>query len=688
MVFRFGSHLRWATVVATSALLAQTLQVLPASAVQTSSQTPTLSVSKSAIAWNQSTTVTTNSVGLHAALFVDAKFCADLGEASTKNATGESWNVSWGVNSFAYSCTKSTAGHIAQVKLYEGQSASAKTQFLAASKTIALAPAVAPDVKSVTVAPSAKFGSSVLEATVNGAVGTTGSIAWRIDGVVIKGATGAQYVLAQSDYGHAITAVVTVHTDGLVDAHAFSNAYTPIAPSNDDSLSSLTINGRDASQPGTIITVPAGTTSVDVKYTKSESHAKVWVLGADNLHDGNNLIRVVVVAQNGNSQIYTANVDVQSSSDTSLSKFNIVVDGQTLNALDLGNSRVVFIPAGTTAVQTQVVTNDPDAVALVVGSTGLVDGSNTLIVKVIAANGVSTQEYRVTLVASTEPTGIKRSALGDPVLSSDATLSAFKANGVDVTSGTVINLPNGSTSIDIVATPTDALATVNVLGENSLTTGSNLVTIEVTAEDGTIVSYTLTVNVDASSDATLFELSFDGVDVVDGQTVTAVPGTTAVDVFATPNDIAATVDVTGDTGLTPGLNTITVTVTAEDGVTVLTYTVYVDVQLSADTTLFELSVDGVDVVDGQTVTAAPGTDAVDVFATPSFATATVAVDGDTGLTPGLNTITVTVTAENGAIATYTVYVDVQLSADTTLFELSVDGADVVDGQTVTAAPGT
>jgi len=213
-----------------------------------------------------------------------------------------------------------------------------------ASKNIALVPAVSPSVKDVTIATSAKYGSSVLDATITGAVGTTGSIQWQRDGQKIVGSTGSQFLIGQADYGHSITALVRVHTDGLVDATKISNAYVPVAPSADSTLSSLTINGQDASQPNFKLTVPSGTDKVSVKYTKSNANAKVWVLGADKLHDGENVIRVVVVAQDGSSQTYTSTVTVASSADTSLAKFEVSVAGQTLNALDLGASRIIYIP--------------------------------------------------------------------------------------------------------------------------------------------------------------------------------------------------------------------------------------------------------------------------------------------------------------------------------------------------------
>ena len=496
---------KWTAFAATTALVAQLLQVAPASAASDAGTAPTLTATKSSIAWNGSTEVTTKSTGLNGALFVDGKFCADLGGADAKGAAGEAWNLGWGANSSAFGCTKNTAAHIAQLKLYSGSAATAASEFVAASKNIALLPAVAPAVKEISIATSAKFGSSVLEATVVGAVGTTGVVQWRRDGKIIHGISGQQYVVGASDYGHKISALVRVHTDGLVDAVKISDSITPVAPSTDSTLSKLTVNGIDASAPNSVITVPAGTTKVDVKYTKSNAAAQVWVLGADNLHDGDNVLRVVVVAQDGSSQTYTSRVVVASASNTGLSKFTVKVGGISLDALTLGASRVIYIPLGTKSVETSITTSDPDAIATVVGDSGLVDGANQLVVRVIAANGITSQEYRVTLIASAEPTGIKKTALGDPLPSSDTSLSTFTVDGFVVSDGYVVTATNGTTSVDVSAIPTDALATVSVVGDTGLTSGLNVLTVTVIAEDGTQQVYTITVNVLLSNDTSLFE---------------------------------------------------------------------------------------------------------------------------------------------------------------------------------------
>ncbi|CAN2210738.1 SbsA, Ig-like domain containing protein [Candidatus Nanopelagicaceae bacterium] len=138
-----------------------------------------------------------------------------------------------------------------------------------------------------------------------------------------------------------------------------------------------------------------------------------------------------------------------------------------------------------------------------------------------------------------------------------------------------INVPNGTTSVTVVTTTTDAGATAVVTGDTGLTTGNNTVTVVVTAADGvTAITTTFTVVVaapGASTDATA-TFTVDGQAQVDLDTINVPNGTTSVTVVTTTTDAGATAVVTGDTGLTTGNNTVTVVVTAADGVTAITTT--------------------------------------------------------------------------------------------------------------------
>ncbi len=81
--------------------------------------------------------------------------------------------------------------------------------------------------------------------------------------------------------------------------------------------------------------------------------------------------------------------------------------------------------------------------------------------------------------------------------SSDTSLSVFTINGVNVVDGQTVNEPFGTTSVTLVATPTDPAAVVsNITGTTGLSTGDNALSFKVTAADGvTFQIYTLNIHV-------------------------------------------------------------------------------------------------------------------------------------------------------------------------------------------------
>ena len=192
--------------------------------------------------------------------------------------------------------------------------------------------------------------------------------------------------------------------------------------------------------------------------------------------------------------------------------------------------------------------------------------------------------------------------------SSDATLSALTLSDVDF--GTFASSTTSYTaSVAHRVTETTVSPTVNhsgasyvtkldgtedTDGEVSLSVGSNVITVEVTAEDGNATqTYTVTVtraeNSDASSDATLSALTLSDVDfgtfASSTTTYTASVANRVRKTTVTPTvnhsgatyvvKLGGTEDTDGEVSLSVESNVITVEVTAEDESTTQTYTVTV-----------------------------------------------------------------------------------------------------------------
>jgi hypothetical protein len=268
------------------------------------------------------------------------------------------------------------------------------------------------------------------------------------------------------------------------------------------------------------------------------------------------------------------------------------------------------------------------------------------------------------------------------LLSSDSSLSVFTLDSTDVlTPGSSINVSYTTTSVTVVATPTDLNASVNISGDTGFQAGNiYTVTVVVTAQDGvTQTTYTADVFVDSepfvpSSDATLSTWTINGTDVLNGGTVDPLAyGTSSLTMETIPNHPSAIIAsiTNGPYGVTIdsitnstvylgyGVNNIVVTVQAEDNSTQnYDYTVYVNG--NNDATLQAFTINGIDVLTpNSVVNVSYNVTSVTVVATPTDSNASASISGDTGLHAGANTVTITVVAEDlTTTQTYTATVQV------------------------------
>ncbi|NBQ19879.1 MAG: hypothetical protein EBU13_09710, partial [Synechococcaceae bacterium WB5_2A_257] len=361
-------------------------------------------------------------------------------------------------------------------------------------------------------------------------------------------------------------------------------------------------------------------------------------------------------AVDGSKAEYNVVLLVAAGDDTSLSTFTVAGN-------DVQDGDVVEVDPYTTEVEVVAEATDVDATVDVVGGSELQPGLNSVVVTVVAADGVSFETYVVSVNV----------ALGNNV-----ELSSFIVNGSAVQDGDSVDLGYGVTEVTVLVDTVDLDASYVVSGDTDLVSGENSLTVVVTAADGeTTATYTVTLNVAFNSDASLALFQVNGLDVVDGAVVDLDPYTSSVEVVAKASDSDATVVIEGGADLQPGENTLTVTVTAADGETQLVYTVILNVLLSSDNSLKTFTVNGVEVVDGESVELDPYTSSVEVVVEASDANATVEVDGGDGLEAGENALTVTVTAANGDVAVYNVTLVVLLSGVIDLSVFTVNGVDVL-----------
>ena len=355
---------------------------------------------------------------------------------------------------------------------------------------------------------------------------------------------------------------------------------------------------------------------------------------------------------------------------------------------------------------------------------GVIDlsaGSNVITVEVTAEDGESTRTYTVTVARAAPVTAS----------STDATLSALTLSDIDFGTFTPSTL---SYTAEVSNTPvqTTVTPTVNHPGASyviklggvtdadgtvSLAVGRNVITIEVTAEDGqTTRTYTVTVtrlvtsqsNLASSTDATLSGLTLSDVNfgtfssstisysasVANGVTQTTVTPTVNHSGASHVIKLGGVTDSDGVIDLSVGSNVITVEVTAEDDLTTRTYTVTVTrAAPSTDATLRWLALSGIDVGNGvghRIYTQRQSSFGASVYHSVSLTTVTAAsthssasfviklggvtdADGAISLAVGSNVITIVVTAEDGQTTkTYTATVRRATASAPTTGQLSTD----------------
>ena len=224
------------------------------------------------------------------------------------------------------------------------------------------------------------------------------------------------------------------------------------------------------------------------------------------------------------------------------------------------------------------------------GTVDLAVGQNAISVEVTAEDGETKKTYTVTVTRASPP------------VSNDATLSGLTLSGVTLAfdpATTAYTAEAGNDVTDTTVTPTTnhdgATYAVRLDGADDadgtvdLSVGENVVTIEVTAEDGqTNKTYTVSVTRAApalSGDATLSGLALSGIDfgafdpAVTGYTAEVANDVTETTVTPATNHDGATyvvkldgvADADGTVALAVGGNAVTIEVTAKDGQTAKTY---------------------------------------------------------------------------------------------------------------------
>ena len=336
----------------------------------------------------------------------------------------------------------------------------------------------------------------------------------------------------------------------------------------------------------TITAVPEVSTST-VTITNTVDSTTSSGTGTFNLVSGTNTFNIDVQSEDTTTKTYTLTVTKAASSNTYLS--SISVDNGTLDPTFNKNTKeyTVDLTNETSAITITAVPEDSTSTVTGDGLKSLNVGANRFEIEVAAEDGVSTDTYVVT---------VNRAASSVNKLS-DLTVDGTTITGFSSDNNNYsLNVPNDKTSVEIGATVLDPTSTVSGLGTKTLSTGPNVITIPVTAEDGSVNNYIITITRAKNSNNYLKKLDVDEGTITpefnkDTETynITVPNEITNLTIDAEPEVTTSSVAIEDNHDFAVGDNTVKINVTAEDD-SVRTYKIVVNRQVYADNFLSTLTV--------------------------------------------------------------------------------------------------
>lgn len=493
-----------------------------------------------------------------------------------------------------------------------------------------------------------------------------------------------------------------------VNAKTITIGTASASKSSDATLKSLGATGYTLSPSfasGTTsytVTVPSGTTSVTLTGAANDSKATVSGLGSVTLTGDTTTASVKVTAEDGTTKTYTVKIVKEKdeetggetggettikSSDATLKSLN--ASGYTLSpSFESGTtSYTVKVPKSATTIKLEGEVNHNKATVTGLGDIALDNDETTATIKVKAEDG-TTKTYTVKIVKEDEKTEEK---------DSDATLKSLDMSGytLNPTFNKDINtysikVKNSVTGLDVKAIPNSDKATVSISGNKGWQEGNNVVTIKVTAEDGSTNTYTINVTRESSggnkedtksSDNYLSDLTIRSSHEIDKEfnkdisvyNITVPYEVDKLDLSTVTSNNKAKIKITGNNDFKVGeVNTVEIEVTAEDG-SIRIYTLNVTRSTEgSDNELKDITIGGgvtlspsfdPDILD-YTTTVDGDTDKLDITAIPKSDGSTVEIIGNDNLKEGKNTVLIKVTDKEGFTKYYSIEVEKEAKEDT------------------------
>ncbi|MBE6161074.1 MAG: cadherin-like beta sandwich domain-containing protein [Firmicutes bacterium] len=392
-------------------------------------------------------------------------------------------------------------------------------------------------------------------------------------------------------------------TSGTIVVGNTTPTPTPTDKSKDNTLKDLTVSKGTLSPK-----FSSGTTSytldldesisqINVSATPNDSKAKVSGTGTKTLTDGKNTVKVTVTAEDGSTKDYTITVNRGKGGETGnpedptpteptegepkkladATLKTLSVSGYTLSPKfsPKTTSYAITVNNNITGLDVTALPNDENAKVEISGNKNWQVGVNNIKIKVTAVDGtVNTYVVAVTRKDKDgKDTTTKKSSdnnLTSLIVANGELSPKFNKN----TTSYSVTIPNEVDKLDLSYVTSDSKAKVTVSGNGNFKVGeNNVVTVTVTAEDGSQKLYIINVNKsDKESNNKLTDIIIDGYDLdpkfdpkVYEYDVNVNPKDTSLKIKPLSSNPNAKVEIEGNKNLKDGNNVILVKVTDENG---------------------------------------------------------------------------------------------------------------------------
>lgn len=330
----------------------------------------------------------------------------------------------------------------------------------------------------------------------------------------------------------------------------------------------------------TIFDVPRDVTTIQFQATPNDTKATVSGTNC-NLDGDETSCSIQVTAEDGSSKTYEVVVkkkeEVDSRSDDATLK-SLDLGGQGLNPeFSSDNTNYTFtVENNVTSLEVHAIPNHENATVTISGQSDWKEGINPVYIRVTAENG-SEKTYVVNVYrkplnkpsGGSAPSKSSNNYLENIIINNGELVPGFDKNNNNYT----VNVPNDVTTLDIKAFGEDGKSNVVISGHENLKDGMNVVTVTVTAEDGSVRIYTINVyrskKVSQNKLKNLIVANGEMVGSFDSNVfeyeINVVGKVNKLDLTAIPEFDSSIVEIMGNDNLQDGTNAILIKVTDENG---------------------------------------------------------------------------------------------------------------------------